>query len=524
MPRVMLWVGAGQIGLAIARRMGVGMKIHVGDVRRVHAEVMARMMREAGYDTEFAEVDVGDRASVREFVARGQALGDIAMFVGAAGLAPETASPEEILRVGLYGAAVLLEEVGRVIAPGGVGVALAGQSGHMLPALSPQDEAWLASAPAGELLKLSLLQPENIRDAFHAGQLAHHGLARRVMAEAVKWGARGARINAISPGQIVTPSVCDAFKGPRGALYKKMCMASPAGRPGVADEIAHVAEFLMGPKGAFITGADILVDGGLTASSLCGALRPEAASRVKLYLTSSAVGTYRVDGVDYAGLNPQNGLVDELRRDWRGHARCLLVAADPDAHDMNRAMAGDMLRRFRESGLHADHFDVCDRSGWRRTMDKIPQYDVIVLGGGHVPTQNAFMHEIGFMERIREFDGIVMGISAGSMNCARTVYAQPELQGESLDPGYSRFIEGLGLTECQVLPHYQSVKDDVLDGQRLFEDITFGDSYGHAFIAIPDGSFILQRDGLPVLHGEGYLVSEGRIEPICADGETLPLD
>ena len=207
MPRVMLWVGAGQIGLAIARRMGVGMKILVGDVRRVHAEVMARMMREAGYDTEFAEVDVGDRASVREFVARGQALGDIAMFVGAAGLAPETASPEEILRVGLYGAAVLLEEVGRVIAPGGVGVALAGQSGHMLPALSPQDEAWLASAPAGELLKLSLLQPENIRDAFHAGQLAHHGLARRVMAEAVKWGARGARINAISPGQIVTPSV-----------------------------------------------------------------------------------------------------------------------------------------------------------------------------------------------------------------------------------------------------------------------------------------------------------------------------
>ena len=202
--------------------------------------------------------------------------GPITMLVNAAGVSPSQAPIETILRVDLYGTAVLLEEVGQVIAPGGVGVTISSQSGHRMPALAPEEDEQLACTPTEELLQLELLRPENIRDTLHAYQLAKRCNVKRVMAQSVKWGERGARLNSISPGIIVTPLAVDEFNGPRGDFYRNMFAKCPAGRPGTADEVANVAELLMSDRGAFITGADFLVDGGATASYFYGPLRPEA--------------------------------------------------------------------------------------------------------------------------------------------------------------------------------------------------------------------------------------------------------
>ena len=271
---VMVWTGAGQIGMAIARRMGYGMKIVVGDKKLENARAIAQIMNDAGYDVVPLEMDLSSRASIRGLIAEAQQYGDITMMVNAAGVSPSQAPVEAILKVDLYGTAVLLEEVGKVIASGGVGVTISSQSGHRMPALTPEQNAELACTPAEELLKLPLLQPENIRDTLHAYQLAKRCNEKRVMAESVKWGARGARINSISPGIIVTPLAIDEFNGSRGDFYKNMFAKCPAGRPGTADEVANVAELLMSSKGAFITGADFLVDGGATASYFYGPLKP----------------------------------------------------------------------------------------------------------------------------------------------------------------------------------------------------------------------------------------------------------
>lgn len=271
---VMVWTGAGQIGMAIARRMGYGMKIVVGDRKWENARDIAKIMRDAGYDVVPMEMDLSSRASIRGLVAEAQKYGDITMLVNAAGVSPSQAPVEAILKVDLYGIAVLLEEVGKVIAPGGVGVTISSQSGHRMPALTPEQDAQLACTPAEELLELPLLRPENIRDTLHAYQLAKRCNEKRVMAESVRWGARGARINSISPGIIVTPLAIDEFNGPRGDFYKNMFAKCPAGRPGTADEVANVAELLMSSKGAFITGSDFLIDGGATASYFYGPLKP----------------------------------------------------------------------------------------------------------------------------------------------------------------------------------------------------------------------------------------------------------
>ena len=207
-------------------------------------------------------------------IAKAQQHGPITMLVNAAGVSPSQAPIETILKVDLYGTAVLLEEAGKVIAPGGVGVHISSQSGHRMPALSPQEDELLACTPAEELLSLDILQPKNIRDTLHAYQLAKRCNVKRVMAEAVKWGERGARINSISPGIIVTPLVLDEFNGPRGDFYKRMFAQCPAKRPGTADEVANVAELLMSGRRAFITGADFLIDGGATASYFYGPLDP----------------------------------------------------------------------------------------------------------------------------------------------------------------------------------------------------------------------------------------------------------
>lgn len=272
---VMLLTGAGQIGMAIARRMGYGKKIVVGDKRVENAEAVCKIMNEAGFDAVPMEMDLSSRADIKNMIAEGQKYGAIKMLINAAGVSPSQAPVEAILKVDLYGTAVLLEEVGKVIAPGGVGVTISSQSGHRMPQLTADEDRALAVTPAEELLGLPLLQPANIRDTLHAYQLAKRCNEKRVMAEAVNWGARGARVNSISPGIIVTPLALDEFNGPRGDFYKNMFAKCPAGRPGTADEVANVAELLMSAKGAFITGADFLIDGGATASYFYGPLQPE---------------------------------------------------------------------------------------------------------------------------------------------------------------------------------------------------------------------------------------------------------
>lgn len=267
---VMILTGAGQIGMAIARRMGYGMKIIIGDKHVENAAQVADTMNKVGFDTVATEMDLASRSSILALIEKAKMYGDIKYLVNAAGVSPSQASVETILNVDLYGMAVLLEEAGKVIKPGGAGVTVSSQSGHRLPALGEDIDRQLACTPTEELLGLDVLQTQNIRNTLHAYQLAKRCNVKRVMAEAVKWGKRGARINSISPGIIVTPLALDEFNGPRGDFYKDMFARCPAGRPGTADEVANVAELLMSEKGAFITGADFLVDGGATATYFYG--------------------------------------------------------------------------------------------------------------------------------------------------------------------------------------------------------------------------------------------------------------
>lgn len=272
---VMILTGAGQIGMAIARRMGYGMKIVIGDINPKNAQAIADVMNKAGFGCEALQMDLSLRESILNIIEAAKSFGDITMLVNAAGVSPSQASVETILHVDLYGTAVLLEEVGKVISEGGVGVTISSQSGHRMPALTAEQDRELAMTPTEQLLKLPMLQPSNIESTLHAYQMAKRCNVKRVMAEAVKWGQKGARVNSISPGIIVTPLAIDEFNGPRGDFYKNMFAKCPAGRPGTADEVANVAELLMSPQGAFITGSDFLIDGGATASYFYGPLQPE---------------------------------------------------------------------------------------------------------------------------------------------------------------------------------------------------------------------------------------------------------
>ncbi len=275
MKDVLILTGAGQIGMAIARRVGYGKKIVIGDKNVQNAETIAKIMTEAGFDTYAMEMDLSSRESIVNLIQKAQEFGSIKMLVNAAGVSPSQAPVEVVLKVDLYGTAVLLEEVGKVIAEGGTGVTISSQSGWRMPALTAEQDRYLATAPAEELLDADFLQPENVRDSLHAYQLAKRCNEKRVMYEAVRWGERGARINDIAPGIVVTPLAIDEFNGPRGDFYKNMFAKCPAGRPGTADEIANVAELLMSDRGAFITGSTILADGGATASYFYGPLQPD---------------------------------------------------------------------------------------------------------------------------------------------------------------------------------------------------------------------------------------------------------
>ena len=245
---------------------------------------------------------------------------------------------------------------------------------------------------------------------------------------------------------------------------------------------------------------------------------------MKLFLTSSPIGIYRSEEpLDYTGFNPANGMTEELRRYWTDGARCLLISAFPEEYELNDRMRGDYERIVRDTGLPASCMDIADLRNGKEKADMLLTYDFVILGGGHVPTENAFFKSIGLAEKFREYQGIVMGISAGTMNCASVVYAQPEMPGEATDPFFKRFIPGLGLTEFNIIPHFNAVRYDIIDGMRLIEDIAFSDSMGHTFYALTDGSYLLQTEDGAEIRGEAYMIRDGAIKQISSNGDRYML-
>jgi NAD(P)-dependent dehydrogenase (short-subunit alcohol dehydrogenase family) len=267
---VIVVIGAGSIGQAIARRVSSGKRVLLADLNKQNAEAAATVLSNAGFEVSTATVDVSSRDSVHALVQIAATLGDVTGVIHAAGVSPTHASPATILKVDLYGTALVIEEFGDVIARGGAGVVIASQFGHRLPALTPEQ-----NRAADELLALPMLQPDRIKDSLHAYQISKRGNSLRVMAEAVRWGKRGARINTISPGIIFTPLARDELNGPRGEGYRRMIELSAAGRGGTPDEVGTVGALLMGPDGGFISGSDFLMDGGVTAAYWYGALAPK---------------------------------------------------------------------------------------------------------------------------------------------------------------------------------------------------------------------------------------------------------
>jgi NAD(P)-dependent dehydrogenase (short-subunit alcohol dehydrogenase family) len=279
MTQVTVLIGAGSIGVAIARRVSAGRHVLLADIKIENAQKAAEQFADAGFTTSVAEVDIASRNSIETLARSAAALGDVTGLVHAAGVSPSQASSEQILAVDLYGTAVILEVFGNVIAAGGAGVVIASQSGHRLPSLTAEQDAALATTSADEMLALPMLQPGEVSDPLHAYQLSKRGNALRVKAEAVRWARRGARINAISPGIIMTPLARAELAGPRGSDYRRMIEGCPAGRAGTPDEIATLVALLMGQDGAFITGSDFLIDGGVTASWFYGELVPDAGQK-----------------------------------------------------------------------------------------------------------------------------------------------------------------------------------------------------------------------------------------------------
>jgi NAD(P)-dependent dehydrogenase (short-subunit alcohol dehydrogenase family) len=274
MQKIIVVIGPGSIGQAIARRVGAGKHLLLADLRQDNADAAAKTLSEAGFEVTTTTVDITSRASIEALVAKATSIGEVHGLVHAAGVSPSQASAETILKVDLYGTAVILEEFGKVIAEGGSGVVIASQSGHRLPPLSTDDNKALATTPVEDLLKLPLLQLDRVKDSLHAYQLSKRGNSLRVTFEAVRWGKRGARVNTISPGIIITPLAKDELSGPRGEGYRRMIEGCPAKRAGTPDEVGNVAALLMGPDGGFITGSDFLMDGGVTSSYWYGALAP----------------------------------------------------------------------------------------------------------------------------------------------------------------------------------------------------------------------------------------------------------
>lgn len=237
-----------------------------------------------------------------------------------------------------------------------------------------------------------------------------------------------------------------------------------------------------------------------------------------VFVTSSP---FRED-VDRPAFSNENGFVDRIRAALPEHPRCLYICSSPDRHDLNCLFGADIFMAFAHAGIHFSAYHVLDNTNWERAGELVKNSDLIVLAGGHVPTQNAFFQKIGLRELLKSHPGVAMGISAGSMNSADVVYAQPEEPGESA-PEFQRFLPGLGLTTAQILPHYQKVKNYILDGQRLFEDITFADSLGHTFYALPDFSYIVADGDRQILYGEAWRIRNGQMVRLTRHGEFVKL-
>ena len=272
---VIVVIGAGSIGQAIVRRIGVGKHILLADLRRENADSAAKVLSDAGFKVSATVVDVSSRQSVHALVEAATSIGAITGVIHAAGVSPSQAPPATILKVDLYGTALVLEEFGNVIARGGSCVVIASQSGHRLPSLTPEQDKLLATTPADQLLELPMLKPDQITDPLQAYQVSKRANSLRVKCEAVRWGKRGARVNTISPGIIITPLANDELAGPRGDGYRRMINLCPAGRAGTPDEVGTVGALLMGPDGGFITGSDFLMDGGVTSAYWYGELGPK---------------------------------------------------------------------------------------------------------------------------------------------------------------------------------------------------------------------------------------------------------
>lgn len=237
-----------------------------------------------------------------------------------------------------------------------------------------------------------------------------------------------------------------------------------------------------------------------------------------VFLTSSPTGpldgSRKVDGLD-----KKNHFVDNLKKYWKDNSKCCIIAASPESYHMNDEMCEFFKNTFLQEKLSIQCFDLIDRRYSQFSKEDLHQYDVILLGGGHVPTQNNFFKDIELREKIEGFDGIIIGISAGSMNSADIVYCQPEEEGEAIDPNFQKWITGLNLTNTNIIPHYQMVKNRYLDGMRLYEDITYKDSINHHFIVLVDGSYLL-IDNKETIYGESYLIADGHIELLCHENET----
>lgn len=236
-----------------------------------------------------------------------------------------------------------------------------------------------------------------------------------------------------------------------------------------------------------------------------------------LFLTSSPC----VPEASRAVLNPANGFVERLRAALPEQPRCLYICSDPDGYELTDYYGNEMAEAFTGAGIEFKEFVTLDHRNGADTRMLLWKSDLVILAGGHVPTQNAFFREIGLKELLKDYQGVVMGISAGTMNAAREVYAQPEREGESEDPAYQRFLPGLGLTDIRMLPHYQQCKDDILDGKRLFEEITYMDSIGRTFFAFPDGTYYYQAGTSTVIFGECYRIRDCMMKKVCEEGRAL---
>lgn len=245
---------------------------------------------------------------------------------------------------------------------------------------------------------------------------------------------------------------------------------------------------------------------------------------IKLFLTSSPGGSYKKDGRRFpCELDNTNSFVDQLKSDWKEKTKVCIISGDPDNFERNDSIREQFAQAFPMSGLPVVEMVTCDHRKDHEILRHLSSFDCVILSGGHVPTQNVYMKEIFLTDKLEKWDGIVIGISAGTMNLADLVYAQPELPGESMDPDYERFLTGLGLTDLMILPHYQELKDDILDGKRVMEDITYPDSMGRTFYALVDGSYVLIQNGERRLFGEGYRLSDGEIVQISKENEVISI-